>query len=103
MDTLSTATTLDVNTRAKDKLQLEQSNPPSKIVGKKNKMKGSKDCWFCFLLSLYFLLYMLGYQNIWSLNGPQNHKANNVWINKYKFSFVGLLEIKIASNKMKEG
>jgi hypothetical protein len=45
---------------------------------------------------------MLGYGNIWSLNGPQNHKAINVWINKYKLSFVGLLETKIASNKMKD-
>jgi hypothetical protein len=54
MDILDTATTLGMNTMAKDKLQLVQSNPPS-TTGKKKKVKGSKNRWFYFLLSLHIL------------------------------------------------
>jgi hypothetical protein len=39
---LDTATTLGMNTMAKDKLQLVQPNPPS-TTGKKKKVKGSKN------------------------------------------------------------
>ena len=64
-------------------------------------MKGAKDRWFWFSLSLYFLLYMLGCWNIFGLNGMQKHKGVNDLINKYKLNIMDLLKTKITSSKIK--